>query len=65
MTPPLDSLPSDPDALRAIIAAQAETLAQKEAELAAERVQLVARETLIERLRAQLAVLKRARFGTS
>lgn len=65
MTPPLDSLPSEPDALRAIIAAQAGALAQTEAELAAERVRLNARDTLIERLRAQLAVLNRARFGTS
>lgn len=62
---PLDSLPSDADSLRAIIAAQAEALAKKDAELAAERAQLDARDTLIERLRAQLAVLKRARFGSS
>ncbi len=54
----LDALPSDPDALRAIIAAQA-------AELAARQAQLETRDTLIAQLQAQLAVLRRARFGAS
>ena len=53
-----DALPSDPDSLRAIIAAQA-------AELAARQAQLDKRDTLIAQLQAQLAVLRRARFGTS
>lgn len=45
------NLPNDIDALRAIIAAQA--------------LQLAKRDTLIDKLMAQLAVLKRARFGVS
>jgi transposase len=47
----LDALPSDPAALQAIIHAQAAALRT--------------RDTLIDRLRAQLAALKRARFGAS
>ncbi|XWN29256.1 MAG: IS66 family transposase [Devosia sp.] len=47
----IDSLPSDPDALKAIIRAQASELAAKG--------------SVIERLKAELAVLKRARFGAS
>jgi len=53
-----DSLPSDPAALRAIIAAQAAELAAKDAELRSQR-------TLVEKLKAQLALLRRARFGAS
>lgn len=45
------NLPDDVEALRAIIAAQA--------------LQLAKRDSLIDKLKAQLAVLKRARFGTS
>jgi transposase len=45
------NLPDDMDALRAIIAAQA--------------LQLAKRDTLIDKLKAQLAVLKRGRFGAS
>jgi transposase len=44
-------LPDDVEALRAIIAAQA--------------LQLAKRDSLIDKLKAQLAVLKRARFGAS
>jgi transposase len=51
-------LPDDIDACHAIIAVQVRQLAEQ-----AERLQ--SRETLIEKLKAQLAVLKRARFGTS
>ena len=57
MTPPLDSLPSEPDALRAIIAAQAGALAQTEAELAAERRRNTLRmwrRTALDRLRDRL-----------
>jgi len=53
-----DPLPSEPDSLRAIIAAQAAELAARDAELRAER-------TLIEKLKAQLLLLRRARFGGS
>ncbi|MCC4300301.1 IS66 family transposase [Aurantimonas coralicida] len=52
------NLPSDPAALRAIILTQAAELAAREAELRFHG-------TLIERLKAQLAALRRARFGTS
>jgi len=44
--------------LRAIIAAQGRQIADQ-----AERLQ--SRDTLIEKLKAQLAVLRRARFGAS
>jgi len=47
----LDALPSDPESLRAIIAAQA--------------AELRAQGTLIDKLKAQLAALRRARFGAS
>ena len=47
----LDALPSDPGSLRAIIAAQA--------------AELRAQGTLIDKLKAQLAALRRARFGAS
>ncbi|WP_262032348.1 IS66 family transposase [Microvirga sp. Mcv34] len=53
-----DPLPAEPDALRAIIAAQAAELAAKDAELRSERI-------LIEKLKAQLLLLRRARFGAS
>lgn len=46
-----DSLPSNPDTLKAIIRAQASELAAKG--------------SVIEQLKAELAVLKRVRFGTS
>ncbi|SEM41191.1 IS66 family transposase, partial [Xaviernesmea oryzae] len=51
-------LPDDVDALRAIIAAQADQLAEQ-----ARKLQSC--DTLIDTLKAQLAVLKRARFGSS
>ena len=47
----LDKLPMDPAALQAIVRAQA--------------AELKSRDTLIDRLKAQLAALKRARFGKS
>lgn len=51
-------LPEDVDALRAMIAAQADQLAEQ-----ARKRQ--SPDTLIDKLKAQLAVLKRARFGSS
>ncbi|POH29893.1 MULTISPECIES: IS66 family transposase zinc-finger binding domain-containing protein [Sinorhizobium] len=54
----LSDLPDDVESLRAIIAAQAE-------ELARQSQKLRSRDTLIEKLKAQLAVLRRARFGAS
>ncbi|WP_258814594.1 MULTISPECIES: IS66 family transposase [Enterobacteriaceae] len=52
------NLPDDVDALRTIIAAQADQLAEQARNLQS-------RDTLIDKLKAQLAVLKRARFGSS
>ena len=52
------TLPSDPAALRAIIVAQSAELAARDAELRSHG-------TLIEKLKAQLAALRRARFGAS
>lgn len=54
----LDSLPSDPDALRASIAGQVSALAAMDAELHS-------RDPLVEKLEAQLAALRCLRFGTS
>ncbi|MFG1307402.1 IS66 family transposase [Xanthobacter autotrophicus] len=51
-------LPDDIDALRAIIVAQA-------AELADQARRLQSRDTLIEKLKAQLVLLRRSRFGAS
>ncbi|MGR9272885.1 IS66 family transposase (plasmid) [Rhizobium leguminosarum] len=51
-------LPDDVDVLRAIIAAQADQLAEQARKLQS-------RDTLIDKLKAQLAVLKRAGFGSS
>lgn len=51
-------LPEDVESLRAIIAAQA-------IELADQARRLHTRDTLIEKLKAQLAALRRARFGAS
>src|SRR3546814_13799773 len=50
----VDRLPSDPARLRAIIVEQSAALAAKEAELHT-------RDLLVEKLKAQLAVLRRAR----
>ena len=49
-------LPDEVEALRAIVKAQA-------AKLALHASNLHAKDTLIEKLKAQLAILKRARFG--
>jgi len=54
----LGSLPSDPDALRAIIRAQHEELVRSQA-------LIEDRDTLIAKLKAELAILKRARYGRS
>lgn len=58
MSQALADLPDDIEALHAIIVTQARQLAEQ-----AER--LLFREVLIEKLKAQLAVLKRARYATS
>jgi len=61
----VDQLPSDPDRLRAIVTEQAAALAAKETELAAKDAELRSRDVLVEKLKAQLAALRRARFGAS
>jgi transposase len=58
MIPAASNLPDDVDALRAIIATQAR-------ELAEQTRRLQARDSLIETLKAQLALLRHSRFGAS
>ena len=59
------SLPSEPAALRTFAAALQEALAAKERELAARDAEIYAKTLHIEKLRATLALMKRARFGRS
>jgi transposase len=59
------SLPSDPQALRALAASLQDALAAKERELAARDAEIHAKTLHIEKLRATLALMKRARFGRS
>jgi hypothetical protein len=58
-------LPSDPAALRALAVSLQEALAAKDRELAARDAELHAKTLHIEKLRATLALMKRARFGRS
>jgi len=58
MSPAVAELPDDVESLRAIISAQA-------VELAEQARRLHTRDALIEKLKAQLALLRRARFGAS
>jgi transposase len=59
------SLPSDPEALRALAIALQEALATKDRELAARDAEIYAKTLHIEKLRATLALMKRAHFGRS
>jgi transposase len=59
------SLPSDPEALRALTISLQEALATKDRELAARDAEIYAKTLHIEKLRATLALMKRARFGRS
>jgi transposase len=59
------SLPSDPEALRVLAIALQEALATKDRELAARDAEIYAKTLHIEKLRATLALMKRARFGRS
>jgi hypothetical protein len=59
------SLPSDPAALRALAIALQAALATKDRELAARDAEIYAKTLHIEKLRATLALMKRARFGRS
>src|SRR5437763_10431855 len=58
-------LPTDPEGLRTFAAALRAELAEKDLALAARDAELHAKTLLIEKLRAELAVLRRARFGRS
>jgi transposase len=60
-----DPLPADPDALRRFAASLQAELARKEIEIAANAAEIHAKTLHIEKLKAQLAVLRRARFGRS
>jgi transposase len=59
------SLPDDPDALRVFARDLQAELARKDIELAANAAEIHAKTLHIEKLRMQLAVLRRARFGQS
>ena len=58
-------LPTDPDALRVFAAGLQAELARKDVEIAAHAAEIHAKTLHIEKLKAQLAVLRRARFGRS
>lgn len=58
-------LPADPDALREFAAGLQAELARKDIEIAANAAELHAKTLHIEKLKMQLAVLRRARFGRS
>src|SRR5436189_3696672 len=58
-------LPDDPDALRAFAAGLQAELARKDIEITARDAEIHAKTLLIEKLKMQLAVLRRARFGRS
>lgn len=58
-------LPSDPEALRVFAAGLQAELARKELEIAANAAEIHAKTLHIEKLKMQLAALRRARFGRS
>ena len=58
-------LPTDPQALQLFAAALQAELARKEIEIAANAAEIHAKTLHIEKLKMQLAVLRRARFGRS
>ncbi|HSJ40270.1 MAG TPA: transposase [Xanthobacteraceae bacterium] len=60
-----DALPTDPDELRQFAVSLQAELARKEIELAANAAEIHAKTLHIEKLKVQLAVLRRARFGRS
>jgi transposase len=59
------SLPSDPEALRTLAISLQDALSTKDRELAARDAEIYAKTLHIEKLRATLALMKRARFGRS
>ena len=58
-----DPLPTDPDALRAFAETLQAELARKDVEIAAHAAEIHAKTLYIEKLKMQLAKLRRARFG--
>ena len=60
-----DPLPTNPEELRQFAASLQAELAREEIEIAANAVEIHAKTLHIEQLQAQLAVLRRARFGRS
>ena len=60
-----DPLPNDPEALRIFAAGLQAELARKDIEIAANAAEIHAKTLHIEKLKMQLAVLRRARFGRS
>jgi len=60
-----DPLPSDPEVLRVFAVGLQAELARKDMEIAANAAEIYAKTLHIEKLRMQLAVLRRARFGRS
>src|SRR5258708_23268623 len=61
----IDDLPTDPAALRRMLIAEREARAAQAVELAAARAGLVSKTLEIEKLKVQLARLRRQEFGRS
>ena len=61
----IQPLPEDPDALRRFAADLQAELARKDIEIAANAAEIHAKTLHIEKLKMQLAVARRARFGRS
>ena len=62
---PVDDLPDDPAMLRRMLIAEREALAAQAVELAAAKAGLVSKTLEIEKLKVQLARLRRQQFGRS
>ena len=62
---PVDDLPTDPAALRRMLIAEREERAAQAVELAAAKAGLVSKALEIEKLKVQLARLRRQQFGRS
>jgi len=62
---PVDDLPTDPAALRRMLIAEREERAAQAVELAAAKAGLVTKALEIEKLKIQLARLRRQQFGRS
>jgi len=62
---PVDALPTDPAALRRMLIAEREARAAQAVELAAAKAGLVSKTLEIEKLKVQLARLRRQQFGRS